>query len=115
MTFIDYLRENKTLDELCALWNEYTADSYPDDRTFSSMGEFCDIFDLPAYEVARMVYFGDIKNWGDRVYVNGYGNFESFNSLDDSPIDLEILADFMQEAEADDYKEWRDQEKNEAE
>lgn len=110
MTFQDYLSETKTLAELCALWNEYAWEHAPEDQVYSSIAEYCETYSPNPEEAARMVFFGDVSNWFDRVFVNVYGNFVSFHTLGESPINLDTLADWMREAQAEDYFAWRGQE-----
>lgn len=59
-------------------------------------------------ELARRVFFGDLKNWFDRVYLNGYGNVESCWNVENSPIDVDLLADWLKEQEHEAYEEWKD-------
>lgn len=47
-------------------------------QIFSSVEELIEMYDIKPVEVARMVYFGDIKNWRDDYFrLNGYKNIES--------------------------------------
>ena len=80
----------------------------PDDQIYDGVEEYCELYDPKAVDVARMVAFGDIKNWRDDVYLNGYGNFYSCWSVESSPIALEVLSEWLEEENHDAYKEWKD-------
>lgn len=95
--FLNYLKQ-KDYSELRPLWNEYAGEQSPDDQIYDGVEEYCDLYDPKAVDVARMVAFGDIKNWGDDVYLNGYGNFKSCWSVESSPIDLEVLAEWLNDS-----------------
>ena len=105
--FLNYLKQ-KDYSELRPLWNEYAGEQSPDDQIYDGVEEYCDLYDPKAVDVARMVAFGDIKNWGDDVYLNGYGNFKSCWSVESSPIDLEVLAEWLEEENHSSYEEWED-------
>lgn len=105
--FLNYLRQ-KNYSELRPLWNEYASDQNMDDYIYDGVEEYCELCDPKAVDVARMVAFGDIKNWGDDVYLNGYGNFKSCWNIESSPIDLEVLAEWLEEENHSSYEEWED-------
>ena len=60
-------------------------------------------------ELARKVFFGSVDNWYDKVYLDGYGNFQSCWSVESSPIDIDALVDFMKEENHPDYVSWCDE------
>ena len=99
---------SKDYSELKTLWNEYASDQNMDDYIYDGVEEFCDLYDTEAVEAARKVFFGDVQNWGDDVYLNGYGNFASCWSVESSPIDLEVLAEWLEEENHSIYEEWID-------
>lgn len=105
--FTTYL-DDFSFDDLIVLWNEYANDSAPDDYIFESVEDYADIFEENGAELARKVFFGDVKNWGDAVYLNGYGNFQSCCDVESSPIDIDNLAQWMKETNHHEYKEWLD-------
>lgn len=105
--FIEYL-DDFSFDDLIALWNEYASENAYDSYIYDSVEGFADITDTQGAELARMVFFGDVKNWGDYVYLNGYGNFQSCWNVEDSPVDINSLAQWMKESNHQDYKEWLD-------
>lgn len=100
--------ESKDYSDLKNLWNEYASEQAIDDQIFDGIEEFCDLYDPKAVDVAKMVAFGDIKNWGDDVYLNGYGNFKSCWSVESSPIDLDVLAEWLEDENHSAYEEWKD-------
>ena len=61
------------------------------------------------------MFFGDVKNWGDKVYLDGYENFVSCWSVESSPIDIDALVDFMKEVDHPDYISWCDEQPSFAE
>lgn len=105
--FKNYLAD-KGYSELKTLWNEYASEQSPDDQIYDGVEEYCELYDPKAVDVARMVAFGDIKNWGDDVYLNGYGNFKSCWSVESSPIDLDVLAEWLEDENHSAYAEWED-------
>lgn len=104
--FTEYL-DDFSFDDLVALWNEYASENGYE-QIYDSVEEFAANFDVDSVALAKMVYFGDIRNWTDMVYLNGYGNFESCWNVENSPIDLNELAKWMRETNHHEYKEWLD-------
>lgn len=94
-------------DDLVALWNEYASENGYE-QIYDSVEEFAANFEVDGVALARMVFFGDIRNWSDMVYLNGYGNFESCWNVENSPIDIEELAKWTKETNHYEYKEWLD-------
>lgn len=104
--FTEYL-EDFSFDDLVALWNEYASEN-DYEQIYDSVEEFAANFDVDSVALARMVFFGDVKNWSDTVYLDGYGNFRSCWNVENSPIDLDVLAEWMKENNHHEYKEWLD-------
>ena len=104
--FTEYL-DDFSFDDLVALWNEFASENGYE-QIYDSVEEFAANFETEGAELARMVFFGDVKNWGDMVYLDGYGNFKSCWNVENSPIDLDELAKWMRETNHTDYKEWLD-------
>lgn len=104
--FTTYLSD-MTFADLAYLWNEYASEN-GFEQIYDSVEEFAANFGTEGAELARMVFFGDIRNWSDMVYLNGYGNFESCWNVENSPIDIEELAKWMKETNHQEYKEWLD-------
>lgn len=104
--FTTYLSD-MTFADLAYLWNEYASENGYE-QIYDSIEEFAANFETEGAELARMVFFGDVKNWLDMVYLNGYGNFESCWNVENSPIDIDELAKWMKETNHHEYKEWLD-------
>lgn len=104
--FTTYLSD-MTFADLAYIWNEYASENGYE-QIYDSIEEFAANFETEGAELARMVFFGDVKNWYDMVYLNGYGNFESCWNVESSPIDIDELANWMKESNHHDYKEWLD-------
>lgn len=104
--FTEYL-DDFSFDDLVALWNEYASENGYE-QIYDSVEEFAANFEIDSVALARMVYFGDIRNWTDMVYINGYGNFESCWNVENSPIDLDELVKWIKETNHHEYKEWLD-------
>lgn len=104
--FTTYL-SNMDFADLAYLWNEYASENGYE-QIYDSVEEFAANFDVDSVALAKMVFFGDIRNWSDMGYLNGYGNFESCWNVENSPIDLDELAKWMLETNHYEYKEWLD-------
>lgn len=104
--FTTYLFD-MTFANLAYLWNEYASENGYE-QIYDSVEEFAANFETEGAELARMVFFGDVRNWLDMVYLNGYGNFESCWNVENSPIDIDELAKWMKETNHQEYKEWLD-------
>lgn len=104
--FTTYLSD-MTFADLAYIWNEYASENGYE-QIYDSVEEFAANFETEGADLARMVFFGDVKNWGDMVYLNGYGNFESCWNIENSPIDIDALAQWMKETNHHEYKEWLD-------
>lgn len=105
--FNSYLNE-KSYDELKSLWNEYASDKDGDSYIYDSIEEFAANFGTDGAELARKVFFGDINNWYDNVYLNVYGNFQSCWDVESSPIDLDVLAEWLEDEDHEVFTEWKD-------
>ena len=71
--------------EKISIRNNYCSESNNEDELFCFDEEFFEMFfsGTSAIEVARAVFFGDIKSWNDDyIKFNGYGNLESMSSYD---------------------------------
>ncbi len=99
---------NKDYSELKPLWNEYANDQYMEGYIYAGVEDYCDMYDPKAADVARMVFFGNVQNWGDDVYLDGYGNFGSCWSVESSPIDLDVLAEWLEDEDHSVFEEWKD-------
>lgn len=88
--FTTYLQEMNFAD-LAYIWNEYASENGYE-QIYDSIEEFAANFGTEGVELARMVFFGDVRGWSDMVYLNGYGNFQSCWNVENSPIDIDELA-----------------------
>lgn len=104
--FTKYL-EDMNFSNLAYIWNEYASENGYE-QIYDSIEEFAANFETEGAELARMVFFGSVQNWYDMVYLNGYGNFESCWDVENSPIDIDALAQWMKETNHSEYKEWLD-------
>lgn len=102
--FTEYLDDFR-FDDLVALWNEYASENGYE-QIYDSVEEFAANFEPEGVELAGMVFFGDVRSWSDMVYLDGYGNFKSCWNVENSPIDIGALAQWMREVNHTDYKEW---------
>lgn len=104
MTFEKYL-ESLNFDKLVWIWNECATEngeSFIEDSVESlAENSFIEGIDL-----ARMVFFGNLRSWNDRTYINGHGNLESCWDLKSSPIDISYLAEWLKDKEHEVYQEW---------
>lgn len=103
--FTTYLQEMNFAD-LAYIWNEYANNTGYGAYIYDSVEAFAELTGEDGLELARMVFFGDVKNWGDMVYLNGYENFESCWNVKNSPIDIEELAKWMKDSNHQEWKEW---------
>lgn len=105
--FVNFLSE-KDYDELKSIWNEYASNKDGDAYIYDSVEEFAELTGEDGVELARKVFFGDIKNWGNDIYLDGYANFASCWSVNSSPIDLDVLADWLEDEDHEVFNEWKD-------
>lgn len=104
--FTTYLSD-MTFADLAYLWNEYASENGYE-QIYDSVEEFAANFEIDSVALAKMVFFGDVKNWSDMVYLNGYGNFESCWNVENSPIDIDALAEWLEEENHDVFTEWKE-------
>lgn len=105
--FKSYLNE-KSYEDLKQLWNEYASCTGDGAYIYDDIEEFADIYEADGVELARKVFFGDVKNWGDNVYLDGYENFASCWNVQSSPIDLDVLAEWLEDEDHEVFTEWKD-------
>lgn len=106
--FLNYLK-TLPLETLVPLWNAFAVDELPDCYIWDNVEAYIKSEDAHAIDIARMVHFGWVYNWEDRVYLDWFGNFRSFNTLQSSPIDLEELADWLEETQHKVFLNWQNQ------
>lgn len=114
MSFKQHL-EDMSFDGLIPLWNEWCAQYGQDDFIYYSIEEFAELSGEDGVELARKVFFGNVDNWYDRVYLDWYGNFQSCHSVESSPICIDALVGLMKDADHPDYIAWCDEQPSFAE
>ena len=103
-SFFNYVTE-QGYNSLKPLWNEYVSATGNGEPIFECIEELADTFEIEPLELARMVFFGNLQNWGDNVYLNGYGNLESCWGVESSPISVRDLAQWLEESNHEFYQE----------
>lgn len=104
--FLNYL-EKLDFDKLVPLWNQYTVGVFPEEYIWDSIEAYAKATGENAVDLASMVHFGWVVKWDDKVYVNSRGNFNSCRNVSDSPIDLEELADWLEETQHKVFLNWQ--------
>jgi hypothetical protein len=90
-------------DQMVQLNNEYCdQQNYPDDQIYSNDANFfADVYVGDVMEAVRAVSYGDYNYFHDWVKLNGYGNLESMNVIDED--DLCESIDTIAEEVADNF------------
>ena len=96
-SFFDFINA-QAYETLKPLWNEYISETGNGEPIYDGIEE-----------LARMVFFGELENWGD----NGYGNLESCWSVDSSPISTLSLTEWLANSNHEFYQEWKEEQENE--
>lgn len=104
--FTEYL-EDFSFDDLVALWNEYASENSMDDYIYDSVEDVAEATGMEGVELARAVFYGNVKSWNYPVFLNGYANLETLDN-DNSPIDIGVLAQWMRDTNHQEWKEWLD-------
>lgn len=104
--FTSYL-DDFSLGDLIVLWNEYASENSMDDYIYDSVEDVADITGMEGVELARAVFYGDVKSWNYPVFFNGYANLVTLDN-DNSPIDIGVLAQWMRNTNHQEWKEWLD-------
>ena len=75
--------DDLSLNEKLSIYNEYCI-NYDSSETIEYFDEdFFNCFFSDKMEVARAVFFGNIKSWNDEyIRFNAYGNLESLSEFD---------------------------------
>ena len=97
---------DQAYETLRPLWNEYIAETGDGGQIFDGVEELASIFEFEGAQLARMVFFGNLKDWWGDVYLNGYGNIESCWGVDSSPIRVQELAEWLEDSNHGFYQEW---------
>lgn len=90
-------------DQMVQLNNEYCdQQNYPDDQIYSNDANFfADVYGGDVMEAVRAVSYGEYNYTHDYVKLNGYGNLESMNVIDED--DLCESIDTIAEEVADNF------------
>lgn len=105
LNYLENLEDN--FAELVLLWNQYAVEVSPEDYIWDCMEDYANEMGADGLELARMVYFGEVSSWDDRVYINAYGNFVTCFDIFSSPIDLEVLAEWLEETQHEAFLNWQ--------
>lgn len=108
--FEDYL-STLSFDTLVRAWNEYCfgESGSADSAIYECIESLHNEGLCTGIELTRAVFFGSVKSWNDRVYFNGYGNLQSTWDLENSPIDIHYLAEWLRDENHRLYEEWEDE------
>ncbi len=93
---INQLKENVLNSKLIELWNEFQSETGGDDL-ICHLAEWDEILGDKPYQFACRVIYGDVENAVEPVFLNGYGNFETFRQGHNDPIDYAALAEWLEE------------------
>lgn len=96
MDFKEFLK-NLSFHDLKILWNEYSSHIDGGEKISDSITDFVENSFVDAIEIASMVFFGDVKDWDDNVFVDDCGTFKSCWDLESSPINIDELAEWLKE------------------
>jgi hypothetical protein len=93
-------------DQMVQLNNEYCdQQNYPDDQIYSNDANFfADVYGGDVMEAVRAVSYGEYNYTHDYVKLNGYGNLESMNVIDED--DLCESIDTIAEEVADNFRNY---------
>lgn len=107
MTFENYLK-TLSFDRLVWLWNEYcySEKGSADDIIYDCVEDIHAQMVMDGFDIARALFFGDVRGWNDRVSFNGYGNLYSVYDYDSSPIVISYLAEWLKDEDHEAYQEW---------
>jgi len=96
--------ENMSSDELMDLNNAYCKSCNIDSEIYVNDEEFFETyFDGRAIEAVKAAHFGDYNFSHEYVQFNGYGNLDSYSSLDSSDICelVSVIAEYAIENQSD--------------
>lgn len=113
--FKDYLR-TLDFDTLVPLWNEFCYNSdngSADSIIYEGVEDIHAQMIMDGFDIARALFFGSVESWNDRVYFDGYGNLQSTWDLENSPIDIHYLAEWLRDENHSLYEEWEDEQREE--
>lgn len=99
-------------DTLVSVWNEYCYNSdngSADSVIYDGVEDIHAQMIMDGFDIARALFFGSVECWSDRVYFDGYGNLQSTWDLENSPIDIHYLAEWLRDENHSLYEEWEEE------
>lgn len=106
MSFLEYLKKECSYEDLVGFWNVYATDQYPHTRIYGSLEEYCDAHSCSVQELCGQLDCSALQGLSYDLWVDAYGGWHFFDSLEGSPIDLEVLVRIMAECGAVEYRYW---------
>lgn len=106
MSFLEYLMKECSYEDLVGFWNVYVTDKYPHTRIYGSLEEYCDVHNCSVQALCGQLDCSVLQGLSYDLWVDAYGGWHFFDSLEGSPINLEVLARIMAECGAVEYRYW---------
>lgn len=104
MSFLDYLKNVCSYEDLVGFWNVYATEVFPLTRIYGSLEEFCSVNNCDTTTLGEMLTGEGSWRLGDDVCLDNEGKLNFFDSLEGSPIKLDVLARIMIEREVIEYR-----------
>ena len=108
-TFISSLAA-KPFDDQVVLWNEFCQNSDNGSQGDIIYADVLDLVEQKGYtgtQTAHRLLNGGATNVWAYAYLDGKENIRNCDTLADSPIDVAILADWLEESNHEFYQEWQ--------
>lgn len=87
---------NCSTAEKVDIHNTYARENNPDDEIYENDEEFFETyFEGRPFEAVRSSYFGHYKFSDNYVWFNGYANLDSSNFVDEMPIYVDEMIDWL--------------------
>lgn len=96
----------KPFDDQVALWNEFcqmSDNGSPADLIYADVLDLVEQKGFTGTQTAHRILFGNVTNLYQYAYLDGKENIHACDELANSPIDVGILADWLEESN---HKEW---------
>ena len=100
----------KPFDDQVVLWNEFCQNSDNGSQGDIIYADVLDLVEQKGYtgvQTAHRILFGNVTNIYQYAYLDGKENIRNCDTLADSPIDVAILADWLEESNHEFYQEWQ--------
>lgn len=97
----------KPFDDQVALWNEfcrYSDNGSQNDLIYADVLDLVEQREFTGTQTAHRILFGSVTNLYQYAFLDDKENIRSCWSVASSPIDVGILADWLEES---DHREWR--------